>query len=84
MKQFLIISLIMLFSSSAFAVEFYDVSDKEAYAKELKKKFHEKHKDGVFTGEDYYIEVTVPYYDYLSNKHFYIIANKKTLFKAVL
>ena len=23
-------------------------------------------------------------YDYLSNKHFYIIANKKTLFKAVL
>ena len=68
MKQFLIISLLMLFSSSAFAVEFYDVSKQEAYAKELKKKFNEKHKDGVFTGEDYYIEVTVPFYDYIAKK----------------
>ncbi len=68
MKQILIISLLMLFSSSVFAVEFYDVSEKETYAKELKKKFKEKHKDGIFTGEDYYIEVTVPYYDYLSKK----------------
>lgn len=68
MKKILLISLIMLFSSSAFAVEFYDVSKQEAYAQELEKKFHEKHKDGVFTGEDYNREVIVPFYDYLYEK----------------
>ena len=65
MKQILIISLIILFSSSAFAVEFYDISKEETYAQELDKKFHEKHKDGSFTGEDYNREVLAPLFKYM-------------------
>lgn len=65
MKKILLISLIMLFSSSAFAVEFYDISKEENYAQQLEKKFHEKHKDGIFTGEDYNREVIAPLYKYM-------------------
>lgn len=68
MKKILLISLIMLFSSSAFAVEFYDVSKQEAYAQELEKKFHEKHKDGVFTTKDYNREVVVPLFKFIEEK----------------
>ena len=68
MKQILIISLIMLFSSSAFAVEFYDISKQEAYAQELEKKFHEKYKDGSFTTKDYNREVMIPLFKFLEEK----------------
>ena len=58
----------MLFSSSAFAVEFYDVSKQEAYAQELEKKFHEKYKDGLFTTKDYNREVMIPFYKFIEEK----------------
>lgn len=68
MKKILLISLIMLFSSSAFAVEFYDISKEENYAQQLEKKFHEKHKDGVFTTKDYNREVVVPLFKFIEEK----------------
>lgn len=68
MKQFLLICLIYLFSSSVFAVEFYDISKEQAYAQELEKKFHENHKDGSFTTKDYNREVMIPLFKFLEEK----------------
>lgn len=68
MKQFLLISLICLFSLPVYAVEFYDISEQEAYAQALDKKFHENHKDGSFTGEDYHREVSIPFYHYMAER----------------
>ncbi|MCD7779751.1 MAG: hypothetical protein LUH05_03670 [Candidatus Gastranaerophilales bacterium] len=76
MKQFLIIGLIILFSSPVFAVpgeytiledgtKVCDNSDIEGYFTKLEKEFFEKH-NGVFTGNDYNREVMSPLFKYSS------------------
>lgn len=59
----------MLFSLPVFAEpQFYDISDEQTYAKQLKEKFYKKYPNGNYSGEDYYKEVTAPFYDYLYKK----------------
>lgn len=79
MKQFLFISLLMLFSLPVFAApgesvfdeygnEICDSSDVQEYAKQLKQEFFKKYPNGNFSGNDYNREVQIPIFDFLTEK----------------
>ena len=79
MKQFLFISLLMLFSLPVFAApgesvfdeygnEICDSSDVQEYAKQLKQQFFKKYPNGNFNGDDYDREVTYHIFKFLGEK----------------